>query len=174
MRTFITYIPGDATRPQGDGYKFIAHCCNDVGAWGAGFVLALSRRWRQPEEGYIAWADSLRGARLPMGRAQFVCVAPDICVVNIIGQRGCGVEDGHPPVRYDALQAGFKEIRLKTERMKGGASVHMPRIGCGLAGGEWAKVEYLIDVELCQHGVPVTVYDYAEIGLGLSRAGGAR
>lgn len=157
---YITYLEGDATRPMVDGYKFIAHCCNDVGAWGAGFVLALSRRWHQPERSYIDWADSLKGQRMPMGEAQFVPVRGDISVVNIIGQRGCGFTDGFPPVRYDALQQGFRALAERVNRMPGGATVHMPRLGCGLAGGEWNKVEYLIDIELCQKDVSVFVYDF--------------
>ena len=44
----IQYRTGDATRPEGDGPKIIAHICNDVGAWGKGFVLALSKRWNTP------------------------------------------------------------------------------------------------------------------------------
>lgn len=160
MRSFITYVEGDATRPQGTGYKFIAHCCNDIGAWGAGFVLALSRRWPQPEEGYRSWFESCKGARIPMGEVQFVPVAPAITVVNIIGQRGCGQEDGFPPVRYEAIAAGFRMLASKSARLLDRkVSVHMPRMGCGLAGGEWAKVEFLIDVELCQKGIPVFVYD---------------
>ena len=39
------------------------------------------------------------------------------------------------------------------------ASVHMPRIGTGQAGGSWSIIEDLVDNELCAHGVPVTVYD---------------
>jgi hypothetical protein len=37
--------------------------------------------------------------------------------------------------------------------------VHLPRIGCGLAGGTWKRVEPLIDARLCARDVPVTVYD---------------
>lgn len=48
----IQYITGDATDPTGGGNKIIAHVCNDIGAWGAGFVLAISRRWPQPEAEY--------------------------------------------------------------------------------------------------------------------------
>lgn len=38
-----------------------------------------------------------------------------------------------------------------------GAGVHMPRVGCGLAGGSWDDVEPIINRALA--GVPVTVYD---------------
>jgi hypothetical protein len=40
------------------------------------------------------------------------------------------------------------------------AAVHMPRIGCGLAGGTWDKIEPLIDENLADKGVEVTVYDF--------------
>ena len=30
----ITYITGDATRPQEVGPKIIAHICNNLGGWG--------------------------------------------------------------------------------------------------------------------------------------------
>lgn len=41
-----------------------------------------------------------------------------------------------------------------------GASVHMPRIGCGLAGGKWSRIEPLIEQRLAGRGIPVTVYDF--------------
>ena len=51
----ITYQIGDATQPIGDHPKIIVHVCNDAGGWGKGFVLAVSRRWREPERRYRAW-----------------------------------------------------------------------------------------------------------------------
>ena len=48
----IHYRVGDATAPVADGPKIIAHICNDIGAWGRGFVLAISRRWPEPEKAY--------------------------------------------------------------------------------------------------------------------------
>ena len=51
----IRYLKGDATCPQAKGVKIICHVCNDIGGWGKGFVLALSRRWEQPESEYRAW-----------------------------------------------------------------------------------------------------------------------
>ena len=40
----INYTTGDATRPAAR-QAIIVHVCNDARAWGAGFVLAISRRW---------------------------------------------------------------------------------------------------------------------------------
>lgn len=36
----------------------------------------------------------------------------------------------------------------------------MPRIGCGLAGGKWSRIEPLIANTLCARDVEVTVYDH--------------
>lgn len=155
--TTINYVIGDATSPIGTGQKVIAHCCNDLGAWGAGFVLALSRRWPGPEVAYSAWAKRSAPHTLPLGEAQFVQVEADIAVANIIGQRGCGWSGGVPPIRYDAIADGFR--RIVDRCVDQPASVHMPRIGCGLAGGEWQHIEYIIKAHLCAWGIPVTVYD---------------
>lgn len=48
--TEIEYIKADATLPQSEGTIIITHICNDIGGWGKGFVLALSKRWKAPEE----------------------------------------------------------------------------------------------------------------------------
>ena len=40
------------------------------------------------------------------------------------------------------------------------ASVHMPRIGCGLAGGKWEEIEPIITDELTSQGIEVSVYDF--------------
>ncbi len=41
----INYVKGDATAPIGIGNKIIVHICNDIGRWGKGFVMALSKKW---------------------------------------------------------------------------------------------------------------------------------
>ena len=40
------------------------------------------------------------------------------------------------------------------------ASVHMPRIGCGLAGGKWEMIEPIILQRLSNNDVEVVVYDF--------------
>jgi hypothetical protein len=36
----------------------IAYICNDLGGWGKGFVLAISRKWPQPERDYRDWPEA--------------------------------------------------------------------------------------------------------------------
>ena len=38
----------------------------------------------------------------------------------------------------------------------------VPRIGCGLAGGKWSRVEPLVRERLAGRGIAVTVYDHGE------------
>jgi len=135
----IQYIVGDATAPVGDGNKIVAHVCNDIGAWGAGFVLALSRRWPQPKAEYLK-AKSL--GPLALGTLSLIQVEPSVWVANMIAQRGIHPEDGVPPIRYDALKQCLGTLAVEAQKLQ--ATVHMPRIGCGLAGGKWEAVEALI------------------------------
>ena len=51
----LQIVQGDATSPPGEGVKIIAHVCNDVGGWGKGFVVAVSKRWPDPEREYRSW-----------------------------------------------------------------------------------------------------------------------
>ena len=84
----ITYLKGDATVPQGRGPKLIAHVVNDLGGWGKGFVLAISRRWSEPEAGYRRWYIERAKNDFAPGSIQVVQVKPDIHVVNMLAQRG--------------------------------------------------------------------------------------
>lgn len=154
----ITYIKGDATCPQAKGIKIICHVCNDIGGWGKGFVLAVSRRWKQPEAEYRTWHAAGKRGGFGLGAVQFVQVEPYIWVANMVGQRGIKRGNSGPPIRYEAVADCLKQVAVKAHEL--GASVHMPRIGCGLAGGEWSKIEPLIGEHLCEAGLAVTVYDF--------------
>ncbi|MFD9128800.1 macro domain-containing protein [Kitasatospora sp. NPDC059571] len=158
MGESISYVRGDATAPLGSGVKIIAHCCNDLGGWGKGFVLALSRRWPEPEAAYRAWHRQRAQNDFGLGAVQLVRVERYVTVANLVGQRG--IRTGRStgvPVRYEAIDRALAALGDHALRL--GASVHMPRIGCGLAGGRWERVEPLVLSRLAERGVPVTVYD---------------
>jgi O-acetyl-ADP-ribose deacetylase (regulator of RNase III) len=146
----IQYVKGDATQPQGDGNKIIVHICNDIGAWGAGFVLAISKKWYAPEMAYR------NNKKRELGSVDFIRVADDIIVANMIAQKGIGCDaEGNPPIQYGALRIALNKVNHHAWTT--GSSIHMPRIGCGLAGGDWNKVEQIIKDVM---SVPVTVYDF--------------
>jgi O-acetyl-ADP-ribose deacetylase (regulator of RNase III) len=160
----INYLEGDATKPVGDGMKIIAHCCNNIGGWGSGFVLALSAKWEDPEKSYRFWhkrttkKDPEAFSAL-LGSAQMVPVEDDIYVANLLGQNGVRGPDNPEPIVYSAIESGLNAVFRWAERKE--ASIHLPRIGCNLAGGSWAKVEEIINKCMKEHSnVPVFVYDF--------------
>ncbi|MGW0776489.1 macro domain-containing protein [Streptomyces sp. NPDC002835] len=156
----IRYVRGDATAPQAKGVKLIVHVCNDLGGWGKGFVLALSRRWPEPEAAYRRWHRGRAGNDFGLGAAQFVQVGPYLWVANLVGQRGIRTGSKGVPVRYEAIDRALAAVGDKAVEL--GASVHMPRIGCGLAGGTWSRIEPLITARLTARSIPVTVYDHGD------------
>lgn len=153
----IKYVVGDATAPNGAGPRIIAHVCNDAGGWGKGFVVALSRRWTTPEAAYRLWYRERASNGFALGAVQIVSVGQGLYVANMVGQRGYRPTSDGPPVRYEAIGAALSALGGKALDMD--ATVHMPRIGCGLAGGRWELVEPLIVKHLVQRGIAVTVYD---------------
>jgi O-acetyl-ADP-ribose deacetylase (regulator of RNase III) len=154
----IEYVRGDATTPLGKGPKVIAHVCNDRGGWGKGFVLALSRRWPEPEAAFRRWYRGRAGNDFGLGAVQVVRVGERLWVANMVGQHGIRTGSKGVPVRYDAIDTALGTVAARAAEL--GASVHMPRIGCGLAGGKWGRVEPLIAGRLVAAGVAVTVYDH--------------
>ena len=154
----LNVIKGDATSPQAKGRKVIAHVCNDLGGWGKGFVVAVSRRWPTPEKDFRAWHRGRAGNDFGLGATRLVQVSVDIWVANMVGQRGIRTGSGGPPIRYEAVERCL--ATLGDEALALGASVHMPRIGCGLAGGKWSKIEPIIIRTLSERDIAVTVYDF--------------
>lgn len=159
MNSRIKYVIGDATVPPGDQMRIIAHCMNNVGAHDAGFARALDRRYP-----FLFLKSRFRlmyqrkmlqlGVCLTMGMADMNPLEPEI--VAMIAQDGLGPTSLRLPDLATCLQ-DLAAMAIETN-----ASVHMPRIGCGLAGGKWEDVEPLI---LDAFGgalasfVPITVYD---------------
>jgi O-acetyl-ADP-ribose deacetylase (regulator of RNase III) len=147
-------VKGDAACPKGDGVKIICHVCNDIGAWGAGFVLAVSKRWMKPEQKYLRWY--IDNETFALGMVQLVHVEENLYVANMIAQNGIGKRSGGIPLDYNALETCLGKLAEKAKEKN--ASVHMPKIGCGLAGGDWETVSGIIERTLAKAGVDVTVY----------------
>ncbi|TKC58530.1 Appr-1-p processing protein [Pedobacter hiemivivus] len=153
----IDYKNGDATTPENKGNKIIVHVCNDIGAWGKGFVMAISKRWKEPERSYRDWFKTKDN--FVLGQVQFVQVEDELWVANLIGQHKINKdEQGNAPIRYEAILSGLDKVGQFA--LENNATVHMPRIGCGLAGGTWDRIEPLIQSTLIEKNILVTVYDF--------------
>ena len=106
----IEYVVGDATAPRGTGPQIIAHVCNDAGGWGKGFVVAVSRRWREPEAAYRSWYRDRATNDFALGAVQVVPVGERVYVANMIGQHGYRPSPDDPPVRYEAIKTALATL----------------------------------------------------------------
>lgn len=159
----ITFVRGDALEPRGRGLKLIVQVVNDATPnWGGrGFAQALRRKWPAVQESFSKWATVDTGA-LSLGHVHMASVAADLVVASMVCQRGYGASP-RTRLRYAALESClFTVAREARERT---ASVHMPRIGCGEAGGSWQLVEELITSILLSSDIPVFVYDLPGVDL---------
>jgi O-acetyl-ADP-ribose deacetylase (regulator of RNase III) len=153
----IIYIRGDATSPRGPGKKLLVQLVNDSAlSWGGhGFAAAVRRKWPTAQDAYTKQVVKDK-TFLRLGNVILHNVAPDLILSSLVGQRGYGFSE-RPRVRYGAIRDGL--VKLSSIAKQSAASVHMPRIGTGLAGGAWPVVEEIVREVLIGAGVPVFVYD---------------
>lgn len=153
----MTFVRGDATRPRGDGPRIVVQVVNDATPrWGGrGFAAAVARTWSHVQKEFIGWVEEDR-ARLRLGAVHEAQASEDLRIVSMVAQRGYG-PSASPRIRYAALRGCLE--RLCELAVREEASVHMPRIGTGEAGGSWDVVQELVMGSLCAAGVHVTVYD---------------
>lgn len=169
----MQYVTGDATLPLRKEPTVIMHVCNNQGVMGAGFVLPLARRYPRNRDAYIQWRSdpASPGTRMrtcasgqisvyesgpqALGHVQISLVGPDLYVANLIGQ----TLHSTPPICYPALGSALRGLRAWLQRQPTAYALQCPRMGAGLAGGDWQTVAAMIERELEQHRYSVTVID---------------
>jgi len=159
----ITFVIGNALEPRGTGPKLVAHVVNDATPnWGGrGFAQAVRRKWPAVQEAFGHWATGRAGA-FSLGNVHLARVDDGVAVASMVCQRGYGASP-RIRLRYAALESCLLTVTREAQELA--ASVHMPRIGCGAAGGSWQLVQELITSTLVASGVPVFVYDLPGVNL---------
>lgn len=137
----------------------LAHVVNDVGAFGRGFAGSIARRWPEVARGYKGWrtrgfTEGPEGTRdyVPflLGNIMFSKGAEALWVAHLLAQQGLPSRTNLLPLNMNALTVCLRRLAEETNGLSGvhgGApyTVHMPRIGCGLARGDWAEVRALVE-----------------------------
>lgn len=156
----IKYKLGDVTNPEVTKPTIIVHCCNDIGVMGGGVAAALRNKWPRVYVQYENWYHAHKGfgrKQLVLGQVQYVAVETNLWVCNLIGQRDVQSYEGLPPIRYEAIREGLRRISTFLKESNKTFEIVMPRIGAGLAGGEWGKISAIVNEEL--KDLDVVVYD---------------
>ena len=142
---------GDAVYPDlGDSFVFIPHVVNDEGAFGKGFAQALANRWPETKRRYFDWRKS---RTFKLGAIEIQPVDAQIAVVHMLCQQGLPGPNNPQPLNYEFLKQCLQ--KLNHVALESCGEIHAPKIGCGLARGEWHCVRDLIEACL---SVPVTIY----------------
>lgn len=148
----IKYLKGDVLKAAllKNEKVVIPHICNNMGGWGAGFVVAISNIWSGPEKSYREWSRDPDSFRL--GNLELVQVTPDIRICNMIAQDGFVTRYRKRAVDYKALETCLKKI---SDHVSKDNIIMMPRIGCGLGGGNWKEIEEIINKTLNEFQIEV-------------------
>lgn len=170
----IKYLVGDATDPcVGGGLRVIPHIVNNKGGFGSGFVLSLNKRWKEPKEVYKKWYSKFKENDIEdekiLGLITIVPVASSeenpLYVVNMCSQNGYKSAENPRPVSYSALIKCLHTLSIWLyERSLDGyttkISIHMPKIGSGLGGGDFNIIEEIILGTIGEYDI--YVYDLKE------------
>jgi O-acetyl-ADP-ribose deacetylase (regulator of RNase III) len=149
MRT----IPGDLIKLALEGaFDVIVHGCNCYCTMGAGIAKGIKAAFPAAFEADLATA---RGDRAKLGTCTFAEIdraGAVLTVVNAYTQfdyRGSG-----PKVDYDAVRSCFRWIK----QHHAGKRIGFPKIGAGLAGGDWSRIAAIIEEEL--HGEDAVLVEF--------------
>ncbi len=158
----LHYIVGDATLPAGKR-PMIAHVVNNLGYWGKGFSGELSRRYpettryyqdRLRRESRVTQPDYLLGT--VFFQPIFRPFGGHIMVAHMVAQRGLFHWKENPvPLIYGALYDCL--LQVANTAFEEEYTVHMPKIGAGLARGFWQEISTILE-QTVSHLVPTIVY----------------
>ena len=136
-------IQGDLIQLALDGrFDVIIHGCNCYCAMGAGIAKAISATF---PEAYASDCETTPGDRYKLGRITTATVERndhEITIVNGYIQYdwgGSGVL-----ADYDAIRSVFREVKSQFS----GKRIGYPKLGAGLARGDWTIIAAIIEEEL--------------------------
>lgn len=138
--------------------KLIAHGVNCQGQMQSGVAKALYEKWPKVKEEYLKMSKVWDCPDSLLGSVNFVDIQrryDKIIVANCFTQQNYGY-DGQIYLNYQALEFCFSDINLHC-LTEGILEIAMPKIGCGLAGGNWEKVKEIIKEEF-HHDITINVY----------------
>jgi O-acetyl-ADP-ribose deacetylase (regulator of RNase III) len=162
----LRVLKGDALEPFGAEPKLLLQVVNDQAQiWGGGFAKQARKKWPHAQADFRQW--SCTRGNLTLGNIHSISVRPDLTLVTLVAQHGFGKAASGPRLRYAALFSALEKTATlaKTES----ATVHMPRIGTGEAGGSWTIIEGIIRETLVSMGIEVTIYNLSPPPPGIAR-----
>lgn len=144
----IVYKKGDLLNASED---IIAHGCNCQGGFGSGVAGQIAKKYPLAKEGYLlkyaheGWV---------LGDIQWNYQLDGKTIVN------CATQESYLPrgIVHASYEAIWKcMLKLKHFAELNNKSIAIPKIGAGLAGGDWNIIEQIIKRVFKDY--PITVYE---------------
>lgn len=151
-------IEGDLIKLANEGkFDVITHGCNCLCNMGAGIAPQMVKAFGVDQ--YNLESFTRRGDINKLGQIEWFIEreGPISFVVNSYTQFSYGKNhtDGvSKPIDYEALTLCMRKINHRFV----GKHVGLPKIGAGLAGGDWNKIKEIIQTELKDCVVTVVIY----------------
>jgi O-acetyl-ADP-ribose deacetylase (regulator of RNase III) len=122
--------------------KRIAHGCNCSGGFGSGIAKQIADRYPSVKEGYLY---KFKHSGWSLGDVQLIGVGDGSGreFANCGTQQRYGKPEEGPYVSYPAIRQVIRNLA----KSSWGIGWAMPKIGAGLAGGNWEIIEKIINEE---------------------------
>lgn len=150
----IQFIKGNVLQ-KSDTNRIIAHIVNNKGGFGAGFALAICKKYPLVRDKYKEWYGMsllLGNAKFQLGDIQKVRIDDNLSIVNMLAQNGYMSSNNPVPLDYEALEKCLDKLSV----IEKDAEIWMPDlIGCGLGGGNREIVLGLIEQQLKNREVKI-------------------
>ena len=136
---------------QGD-FDVIAHGCNCHNSMVGGIALSIATAFPQAQiaDSLTSRGDINKLGTMTLTRSKCVNAKGSFTIANLYTQYDPG-----PDLDYDALRLALRKLGL----MYPGCSIGLPKIGCGIGGGDWDVVEKIIAEELKGHDVTIVEFE---------------
>lgn len=152
----VKYQRGDVLN---SGAHIIAHGCNCVGGFGSGVAGQIVKRFPVAAGAYQVKHETM-GWKL--GDVQFAAAAEDLSTTITKWIANCATQQEYYPrnkvhANYDAIRTCMEKV--KKFAMLKNSSIAIPKIGAGLAGGDWIIIEKILEEVFYDYDVTVYVLE---------------
>ena len=128
----------------------VPHVCNNVAVFSGGFAKDIGEEYPIVKENFLA----LGPKEAKLGRVQYIDIYNNnqtknkIVVANMIAQNNLISKTNTRPLNYNALVHCMNDVNRYALKLLDGqienVSIHCPKFGSGLAGGNWIFIQELI------------------------------
>ncbi len=137
-------IKGDLLKMHKEGhFDYVCHSANCQKVMGAGIAGQIAEQFPNT---YIA---DKKDSRLPIEKLGDMSVSDDN-IINLYTQLYPGRN-----LDYTALELCLRKVNI----MFAGNKIGLNKLSCGIAGGEWQQVKFLIMKELKDCNVTIVIYE---------------